>query len=129
MLSNLSSRENRFQVAQPFQLGKGNEVDCGVAHFQSKPAFTVTGFSPENHSAKLVFLNPLHLENVFGTGFAVNGVGLAISGSHHIEGLTLTVLCEVMRPKAVPRQAQTELPFKTGAVFAIGVTHGYHLPL
>ena len=52
------------------------------------------------------FPDTLHLENVLGTILTVNGIADTVSSRNHIERLTLTVLSEIVRPKATTRQAQ-----------------------
>ena len=96
-----SSQNGQFQKRR-----EGDKSNFTGYQPNCKPALSIPGFLPERHSGKLVFFNTLHLENVLGTILTVNGIADTVSSRNHIERLTLTVLSEIVRPKATPRQAQ-----------------------
>ena len=108
-----------FRNREIFQKRESKEEHFTVVQFQSEPPFTVTGFTPEHHSQCLIFLNPLHLEDVVLTHLTVDGVRFTVLCGKHIEGLSLTVLSEVMRPKAISRQTQAKITLKAVADFLI----------
>lgn len=105
-LSDFRRRKDGLHQEQVSYHRKGQEVDSAVHHSESEPTLSVSRFFPKGHGGKLVFFDTFHLENVLGTILTVNGIADTVSSRNHIERLTLTVLSEIVRPKATTRQAQ-----------------------
>lgn len=103
---NIVGRQHSSQNGQFQKRRKGDKSNFTGYQPNCKPALSIPGFLPERHSGKLVFFDTLHLENVLGTILTVNGIADTVSSRNHIERLTLTVLSEIVRPKATTRQAQ-----------------------
>ena len=105
-LSDFRRRKDGLHQEQVAYHREGQEVDSAVHHSESEPTLSVSRFFPKRHGGKLVFFDTLHLENVLGTILTVNGIADTVSSRNHIERLTLTVLSEIVRPKATTRQTQ-----------------------
>jgi hypothetical protein len=103
---NIVGRQHSSQNGQFQKRIEGDEPNFTSYQPDCKPALSIPGFLPERHSGKLVFFDTLHLENVLGTILTVNGIANTVSSRNYIEWLTLTVLSEIVRPKATTRQAQ-----------------------
>ena len=103
---NIVGRQHSSQNGQFQKRREGDEPNFTGYQPNCKPALSIPGFFPERHSGKLVFFDTLHLENVLGTILTVNGIADTVSSRNYIERLTLTILSEVVCPKATTRQAQ-----------------------
>jgi hypothetical protein len=118
---NIVGRQHSSQSGQFQKRREGDKSNFTGYQPNCKPALTIPGFLPERHSGKLVFFDTLHLENVLGTILTVNGIADTVSSRNYIERLTLAVLCEVMTPETICRQATAQVFFKTVANLAIDI--------